>query len=98
MQRLTWRLKFIIQPLFFALADVLIVEAEHVKTGLERRRLLDSLPIHVVPNCPDSIFWSGQMVKPGHTGGKGTDSARACPTCASPQEPGHLPHGEAGTS
>ncbi len=50
------RLKFKAQELFFARAHELVVELEHVKRALERRRLFSSTPIHVVYNTVDSVF------------------------------------------
>lgn len=54
--RLKQRLKYKLQELFFARADQLIVELEHVKVGLARKFLFQGKPIHVVYNAVDAVF------------------------------------------
>lgn len=55
-ERLREWFKFGAQELFFARADELIVELEHVKLGLARRRTFKHMPIHVVHNTVDAVF------------------------------------------
>lgn len=55
--RMRTRLKFFLQMLFFSKSDVFIVEQEHVRRGLQQKRLFRNKPIHVVPNTVDSIFF-----------------------------------------
>jgi len=54
--RVAQRLKYIVQEVFFARADELVVELEHVKQALKRKRLFCSMPIHIVYNTADGIF------------------------------------------
>jgi glycosyltransferase involved in cell wall biosynthesis len=54
--RLVQRLKYKLQELFFARADELVVELEHVKRGLERKWLFRSKPIHIVYSTVDAVF------------------------------------------
>lgn len=55
--RLSTRVRYEIQAMFFALADVLVVEQEHVRAGLRRRHLFRRKPIVVVPNTVDDIHF-----------------------------------------
>lgn len=55
-RRLAWRLKHGLQALFFTRADELIVELEHVKTGLLKQRLFERVPIHIVNSAVDDIY------------------------------------------
>jgi len=50
------RSKSLLQEAFFARADELIVELEHVKVGLSKRRLLRRIPASVVYSAVDSVF------------------------------------------
>lgn len=54
--RLAQKLKYKVQELFFARADELVVELEHVKRGLERKWLFSSKPIHIVYSTVDAVF------------------------------------------
>ena len=54
--RLKQRLKYKIQELFFSRADELIVELEHVKRGLQRKRFFKDKKIHIVYSAVDSVF------------------------------------------
>lgn len=56
LSRLTTRLKFKIQGIFFKRADELIVELEHVKKGLVRELGIAPERIHVIHNCLSSIY------------------------------------------
>lgn len=56
LDRLLQRLKYKMHELFFARADELVVELEHVKVALERKWLFRSKPIHIVYNTVDSVF------------------------------------------
>lgn len=55
--RLKTRLKFELVAAFFATADVLIVEQEHVRKALRKRRLFRSKTVDVVPSVVDSIYF-----------------------------------------
>ncbi|WP_347255934.1 glycosyltransferase family 4 protein [Brachymonas denitrificans] len=50
------RLKFELQACFFARADELVVELEHVRKGLSQRRLFKNKPIHVVYSSVHTVF------------------------------------------
>lgn len=50
------RSKSLLQEAFFAHADELVVELEHVQIGLNKRWLLRHIPSHVVYNAVDSIY------------------------------------------
>lgn len=54
--RVLQRLKYRMQEFFFARADALIVELEHVELELHRKPWFRSKPIHVVYNTVDSVF------------------------------------------
>ena len=54
--RVVQRLKYIVQEVFFARADELVVELEHVKLALSRKRLFRGMPIHIVYNTVDAVF------------------------------------------
>lgn len=56
-ERAKIRLKYEVVARFFATADVLIVEQEHVRAALRERRLFRKKPIHVVPSVVDSIYF-----------------------------------------
>jgi hypothetical protein len=56
LQRWYTRLKFELQTLFFARADELVVELEHVKVALLTRRLFKRKPIHVVYSAVHTVF------------------------------------------
>jgi hypothetical protein len=56
LKRQAQRIKFKLQEVFFARADELVVELEHVQAGLKRRRLFASKPIHIVYNTVDAVF------------------------------------------
>lgn len=55
-QRSLTRLKFNLQSIFFRRADHLIVELDHVKTGLLRRNIGTDTSICVVRNCLSSLY------------------------------------------
>jgi glycosyltransferase involved in cell wall biosynthesis len=55
-QRWRTRAKFELQAWFFSRADAFVVELEHVKAGLMKRRLFQSKPIHIVYSSVHSIF------------------------------------------
>ena len=50
------RSKSLLQEVFFARADELVVELEHVQVGLAKRWLLRHIPSHVVYSAVDSVF------------------------------------------
>ena len=54
--RLLQRLKYIVQEIFFARADELVVELEHVRVALMRKQLFRDMPIHIVYNTVDAVF------------------------------------------
>ena len=54
--RLKQRLKYKLQELYFARADQLIVELEHVKATLSEKFLFRNKPVHVVYNAVDAVF------------------------------------------
>lgn len=54
--RMTQRFKYLVQERFFARADELVVELEHVRTALLRKQRFRSKPIHIVYNTVDAVF------------------------------------------
>ena len=54
--RLCARLKYDLQAWFFSRADAFVVELEHVKEGLMRRRLFHSKPISVVYSSVHTVY------------------------------------------
>ena len=50
------RSKSLLQEAFFARADELVVELEHVQVGLSKRLLLRRIPTHVVYSAVDSVY------------------------------------------
>jgi glycosyltransferase involved in cell wall biosynthesis len=52
--RVLTRLKYEIQALFFWHAQKLVVEQEHVRIGLRKRRIFRDMAIELVPNAVDS--------------------------------------------
>jgi glycosyltransferase involved in cell wall biosynthesis len=54
--RVLQRLKYIVQEVFFARADELVVELEHVKVALTRKQLFRDMPVHIVYNTVDAVF------------------------------------------
>lgn len=54
--RFRTKLKFSIQEYLFKQSDMLIVELEHVKTGLIRNQIMTADRIKVIHNCISSIF------------------------------------------
>ena len=50
------RLKYKLQELFFVRADALVVELEHVRDALQKKKLFRALPIFVVYSAVHSIF------------------------------------------
>lgn len=50
------RLKFELQAWFFSRADAFVVELEHVKAGLQKRRLFQNKPVDVVYSSVHSVF------------------------------------------
>jgi glycosyltransferase involved in cell wall biosynthesis len=63
-QKLKTKLKFLAQSLFFRRADRLVVELEHVKSGLLARRFLNGGRIDVVQNCLGAIYFRPEQWKP----------------------------------
>lgn len=68
-QRLKTRLRFWVQAQFFKRADVIVVELDHVKTGLIRELGIAPSRIHVIHNClsglyQDSAQWQAVDVPP----------------------------------
>jgi len=55
-QRKVERLRFKLQEFFFAQADALVVELEHVKTGLQKIPAFRNKKIYVVNSAVDSVF------------------------------------------
>jgi glycosyltransferase involved in cell wall biosynthesis len=56
LRRLQERLKFRMQERFFARSHELVVEMQHVKAALQRRRLFSAKPVHIVMNTVDTVF------------------------------------------
>jgi glycosyltransferase involved in cell wall biosynthesis len=56
LSRIKLRVKYALQSFFFARADELIVELDHVKTGLLKQRLFKNIPIHIVNSAVDGIY------------------------------------------
>ena len=54
--RVLQRLKYKVQEVFFAHADELVVELEHVKSALQRKRWFKTMAIHIVYNTVDAVF------------------------------------------
>jgi glycosyltransferase involved in cell wall biosynthesis len=54
--RLGTRIKWFLQKRFFRLADVLVVELDHVKKRLSELDIHPSARIHVVQNCVSSVY------------------------------------------
>ncbi|MCW5656402.1 MAG: glycosyltransferase family 4 protein [Burkholderiaceae bacterium] len=54
--RWSQRLKYLVQEWFFARADELVVELEHVQAALARKSIFRGVPIHIVYNTVDSVF------------------------------------------
>jgi glycosyltransferase involved in cell wall biosynthesis len=50
------RLKFELQAWFFSRADAIVVELEHVKAGLMKRRLFQSKPVDIVYSAVHTIY------------------------------------------
>jgi glycosyltransferase involved in cell wall biosynthesis len=65
------RSKSLLQEVFFARADELVVELEHVQVGIAKRRLLRHLPTHVVYSAVDSVFEERSRWLPVSIVGKG---------------------------
>tara|TARA_B110000908_G_C10224869_1_gene437380 strand:- start:179 stop:1312 length:1134 start_codon:yes stop_codon:yes gene_type:complete len=63
-EKIKYRLKYFVQSLFFARADALIVELDHVKKGLQNYGYLKDIPTHVVNSTVDSIFFSPEKWEP----------------------------------
>lgn len=59
-KRLKQRFKYYVQSIFFSRAELLIVELEHVKRGLEKYRYLKNIPTHIVNSTVDTIFHEPQ--------------------------------------
>lgn len=62
-RRIFLRVKYLIQELFFSTADVLVVELEHVKNGLVRKRRFSQKDICVVRSTVDSIYFEPERWK-----------------------------------
>ncbi|WET12364.1 glycosyltransferase [Pseudomonas sp. D3] len=56
LKRVLLRLKLKVQEYFFAQADALVVELNHVKVGLERKSSFRGKDIYVVNSAVDSVF------------------------------------------
>ncbi|WP_417315608.1 glycosyltransferase [Cycloclasticus pugetii] len=56
LDRLRTRLKFFAQKLFFMKSDAFVVELEHVRDGLYRKRIAPFDSVHVAYNCISSIY------------------------------------------
>lgn len=65
-QRLSLKIKFWIQAQFFKLADVIVVELDHVKSGLVNELGIDANRIHVVHNCISAIYTDRSLWQPLH--------------------------------
>ncbi len=63
-QRWRTHAKFELQAYFFARADELVVELEHVKAGLLRRKLFQRKPVHLVYSSVHSVFSEPWLWKP----------------------------------
>lgn len=61
--RLQLKIKFFIQAFFFKQADKLVVELEHVKSGLIRSGIARAENIHVIPNCVSSLYFDPSVWK-----------------------------------
>lgn len=64
LERLRTWMKFELQAWFFSRADALVVELEHVKAGLTKRRLFRRKPVHVVYSSVHSVFGEPQRWAP----------------------------------
>ncbi|KPA96674.1 MULTISPECIES: glycosyltransferase [Pseudomonas] len=58
------RLRYWLQSLFFRRADRLVVEAEHVRSGLAGRGIFAAEAIDVVPNCISSLYFDPAKWEP----------------------------------
>lgn len=56
LKRLANKAKFELQAWFFSRADELVVELEHVKSGLQKRHLFQQKKIHLVYSSVHSVF------------------------------------------
>lgn len=56
LKRWNTRLKYFIQSWFFSRADRLVVELEHVKSGLAKNALLRHMPVSIVYSSVHSVF------------------------------------------
>lgn len=56
LERLSTKVKFELQAWFFSRADELVVELEHVKKGLAKRRRFQCKLVHVVNSSVHSVF------------------------------------------
>ncbi|TXH32181.1 MAG: glycosyltransferase family 1 protein [Actinobacteria bacterium] len=63
-ERLRTRVKFEVLAAAFAMADVLVVEQEHVRAGLRRRALFRRKRIEVVPSVVDSVYFDRSRWEP----------------------------------
>lgn len=64
LDRIIFRVKYKVHELFFARADALVVELEHVKAALEHRRLFRKMPIYIVYNAADAVFRDSTRWRP----------------------------------
>lgn len=62
--RMKYRLMYMIQSLFFARADELVVELDHVKRGLANYQYLKNIPTHIVHSTIDSVFYCPDKWQP----------------------------------
>lgn len=60
-QILIRRFKFKLQSLFFKKADHLVVELDHVRFGLTRKKIGSDSNIHVIRNCFASVYLSPNL-------------------------------------
>ena len=58
------RLKFALQSLFFRQADLLVVELEHVRSGLTRVGIADTNRVCVVQNCLSALYRNSERWQP----------------------------------
>lgn len=62
--RLKFKLKFFVQKLFFKASDAFVVELEHVRDKIQRKRLAPRDSIYVAYNCISSIYLRPETWRP----------------------------------
>lgn len=72
-QRLLGRFKFGLQAVFFQRADMLLVELDHVRDGLLRKKIGSASSIRVVRNCLSSLYLSPDSWQPVAMAATGSD-------------------------